>query len=113
MTTFYGPKMFAQDSVPVPDTPVAVVEDASTIEKIDQVVDQLGHITGVDTLETIGEALTAVQDKIAEAKAAGERAWYEWVLYVLGVLPVLFGLYWLVKGLFTGKPNPAAPPRKQ
>ena len=107
----FHPPSFAQTDTT--STAIGNVTDRpSTIEKIDQAVDEIGQITGVDTLETIDEAIGAIKATVDELKEGGKRAWYEWVLSGFGILALLLGLYKLVRSLTT-KNKPEVPPIKQ
>jgi hypothetical protein len=97
---------YSQDTVSIPvlepiaDT-VQAPADNGTLVKIDEVVDKLGEITGVDTLASIDEAYEAVQSKIAEAKALEGSPWYAWLSYVISLLALAFGAW----KLFFAKQN--------
>ncbi len=95
---FLGTFAYSQDTVSIPvsepiaDT-VVIVEDNSTLVKIDEVVDKLGTLTGVDTLQNIDEAYAAVTAKIEEAKALKGSPWYAWLSYGISILALLFGVW--------------------
>ena len=90
---------FSQDTVSIPvlepitDTVAAPAEDNGTLVKIDEVVDKLGLLTGVDTLQNIDEAYAAVTAKIDEAKALKGSPWYAWLSYAVSILALLFGVW--------------------
>ena len=90
---------FSQDTVsipvlePVTDTVAATVQEDGTLVKIDEVVDKLGLLTGVDTLASIDDAYAAVTAKIEEAKALSGSPWYAWLSYAVSILALLFGVW--------------------
>jgi hypothetical protein len=98
---FIGTFAYSQDTASVPvlepvtDT-VSVPSEDGTLVKIDEVVDKLGLLTGVDTLANIDEAYAAVTAKIEEAKALKGSPWYAWLSYAVSLVALLFGVWKLV-----------------
>ena len=74
-----------------PDT-----SERTTLDKVDDVAESIGNVTGVDTVNSLDEVVGKGTYYFENAPTRGSPVG-EWIAYIVGVIGFIIGLYFFVR----------------